>query len=181
MPFEKVMGRVLEFNPGDTFFLDELELPEGSIILANEHQRLSYKSTGKTEVHFVDFSKEGEKLSGLQVATYEEMIRLGYFPQFVSPRGDWIGWSNTNFDTLQVWGGFCQRNGLSHNISSAPHDFHWTGQMENVASCLQFYQEEANYRRMQETIEFGKRLLEKPEIPEKYRTKLQTMLREYQR
>lgn len=160
VPFDKLKERILAFNPGDTFVLEELELPEGTVILRDKNKPASYSSSGKAVVVEADYTRRGERLNGLYRAIYEQMIQMGYFPQEASPHGEWYGWGGY---FLEVWGDFCKRNNIEMAGALAPHDFHWAGELEYLIFDLQEEPDNVDFQ------EAAKEFLLRTDVPKKYK------------
>ncbi len=181
IPFDKVIGRVLAFNPADSFFLEDLELPEGTIIIKNKDNTANLGSSGKAQIVEADFSRPGEKLNGFHRAVYEQMIEMGYFPQVVSEYGVWHSWGDYGLPdgrTLvgrEVWEEFCKRNNLEF-AKGNPHDSHWTGKLENFAYYLDYWKEEQDQQRVLSVIDGAKEFLISNKIPDKYKKALEELI-----
>lgn len=181
IPFDKVTDKVLAFNPADTFFLEDLELPEGAVILKDKNNTTSLGSSGKAQVVEADYSHPGERLGGFHRSIYEQMINMGYFPQAVSEYGDWYSWGSyglsdgTTLIGREVWEEFCKRNNLEY-AKGNPHASHWTGKLEDFAYYLDYWRKEQDQQKLQSVIEGAKDFLATNEIPDKYKKALEELI-----
>ena len=184
IPLDKVKDRILAFNPADTFFLEDLELPEGTVILKDKNNQAGIKSAGKAQIIEVDYSQSGDKLNGFHLALYKQMIEMGYFPQDVNEYGDWYSWGSyglpdgTMFYGSDVWEEFCKRSNLEFARGN-PHAGHWTGILENFAYYMGYWQKEKDQPRVQNTIEGAQEFLATTDIPEKYKKALENLINQY--
>lgn len=185
MPFEKVIERVLAFNPADTFFLEDLELPVGTVVLKARGEPLNGRSAGKAQVVDADYSKPGEKITGFQLAVYRHIIEMGYFPQEVSPVGEWLSWgfympnSYTEIRGIDVWREFCKRNGLEFAGGLGPHYSHWTSGLEEAQEAFKYYQREKDYQGLKQVLEEADNYLDRTDIPDKYKLLFKRLLVKY--
>lgn len=183
IPFNKVIGRVKTFHPSDTFIIDDLVLPQGTVILASANDQLN--STGVREAHLLlaDYSQPGERLSGFQRAVYEQMINQGYFPQIWWEYG-WGSpdWAQSNHAS-EIFTNFCKRFNLPLPPSSyAVHEKHWTGIMEDLHFKADLAAHNKDETAFAGTINGAQQFLQDfQDIPIKQKRALVDLLRKYQR
>lgn len=176
VPFDKIKDRVLAFNPADTFVLEDLDLPEGTVILRDKNDTTLIQNAGKAQVIEVDYSRDGEKINGFHRAVYEQMIGMGYFPQAVGERGDYYGWDLVLPDGRAIHGRdvleeFCARKGLEF-AKGNPHASHWTGQIEDIAFDLRWDRAESDQEGLAADMKRGNTFIQATHIPEKYKQAL---------
>lgn len=132
IPLDKIMPRIDEYNPGDTIVLDDLELPEGTIILKDKSNPEALPSAGQAQVVQADYSQTGQKLNGFHRAVYEQIIRMGYFPQLSHAHYGWYSGRWSNYRSIHA--DFCKRYGLVMGIG---HQGHWSSIMEHFSLYLE--------------------------------------------
>lgn len=186
IPFDKIKTRIEEFNPGDTYVLDDLELPEGSVVIKDMRDEIS-TSVGKARLVEADYSKPGQMLSGLERATYEQMISMGYFPQTKSD--SILGWPGDWNDNREILKEFCRRNGFKLGIG---HRSHWSSKLDRLCIALEQAANEKDEEAFRGLADEAQRdFLSKlgevewrwndQEVPQRYKHDLIELLRNYQK
>lgn len=180
VPFDKLKSRVLAFNPADTFILEDIELPQGAVVLRDKNDKNVLQAAGRAQVVETDFSQAGNKISGFQRAVYEQMIQMGYFPQAVGERGDYYGWdmvlpSGRAIQGRDVLEQFCEENGLEF-AKGNPHASHWTGQLEDIAFDIKSDKEDHDQRALVADVARAEEFLRDTQIPEKYKSALEELI-----
>lgn len=184
VPFDKIKARVLAFNPADTFILEDIELPEGTIVLKDSSDVTAPIIAGKARVVEIDYSNPGERLNGFQKAVYEQMIEMGYFPQVVNEYGEWYLWGmyglpdGRTINGREIWVEFCKVNNLEF-AKGNPHTSHWTGRMEDLAYYIEYYAKENQPEGLRGVVEEAQSFLESTEVPDKYKHALTNLVRKY--
>lgn len=193
VPFDQLKDEVLAFNPADTWVIGDLELPKGTVILKDRTDETALSSVGKAQVVEADYFQGGEKMSGIERAIYEQMIQMGYFPQHVFPRGDWIAWGlyvlpdGRTYSGIDVWKKFCSENKLRFVGGGSPHGFHWTGFIEGISTALVNAREEKDEQEFKNNVEAAKEYVFEgakenfgEEVPWKYKKALVELIKKYQ-
>lgn len=180
VPFDKLKDRVLAFNPADTFVLEDIELPEGTVILKDRTDTTAPQSAGRAQIVEADFSKPGERITGFQRAVYEQMIQMGYFLQGVGERGDYYGWdmvlpSGRTIRGRDILEHFCEENGLEF-AKGNPHASHWTGQLEDIAFDIKADREDNDQEALEVDVRRAEEFLRTTQIPEKYKQALTELI-----
>lgn len=186
IPFEKIISRVDEYNPGDTIVVDDLELPEGTVVLTDKDNHEDLRSAGKAQILKADYSQSGKKINGFQRAIYEQMVKMGYFPQLSDVNCGWYSGEWSSYRQVHV--DFCHENGLIMGIG---HRGHWSSKMEDFSLYLErIFQEESEKGESKEekfrnaVEEANDRFLREkdqyePNIPGKYKQALILLLQRY--
>ncbi|MBI2314827.1 hypothetical protein HYU93_02095 [Candidatus Daviesbacteria bacterium] len=189
IPFGKIMPRIDVYNPGDTIVMDDLELPEGTIILKDTGSPEALPPAGQAQVVQTDYSQAGEQLNGFHRAVYEQIIKIGYFPQLSNIytgwySGGWNGYRNIHAE-------FCRRYGLTMGTG---HRGHWSKGIESFSRYLEGIFRE-NSEPEEKEAQFRSAVQEAqdnflsggnkhnpfyiPGIPEKYKQTLVQLLKRY--
>lgn len=176
IPFEKVQARALAFNPADTFFLEEIVLPQGAIVLKDPSDPAA-GALGNAQLIEADYSQPGKRLTGIQRVVYEQIVKMGYFPQEVFPVGGWLGWGDGSY-VMDFWRKFCGKYGINF-ASGYPHASHWSGRLADTAFLFNYNPGEEDETTFIATVEEAKELLEDQTIPSKYRQKLAEFIESY--
>lgn len=183
IPLDKIKHRILEFHPGETFLLEDLVLPEGTIVLKDKNNTDPAGKSGKAKVIEADFSQKGERLNGFHRTVYEQMIEMGYFPA----RSNKHGWNSPQWDTegMSVLRQFCQENNMHFNPGL--HAEHWTGRLEQVSLDLAQARENNDEMQFREIVERAKEMFFENEdfwfnqkVPPKYKKALLELIQDCQ-
>lgn len=175
VPFEKIQAKALAFNPADTFFLEKLVLPQGAVVLKDPNDPAA-GAIGNAQLIEADYSQPGKRLTGFQRAIYEQIVKMGYFPQEAFALGEWLGWGNSGRD---VWRKFCKKYGLEY-ASGRPHGSHWSGRLVDTAFSFNYRPGEEDEFTFIAEVDEAEELLEDQSIPSKYRQKLADLIGNYQ-
>jgi len=142
VPFDRLLesNRVLSLGGDDTYLLGDVQLPEGSQIIAGSIVDIPKDAIGSkignAEIYLDNFNlptqwkeydRQGEVIKGLpplQAAVYKNVVRQGYWPYqpLASNDGD-------NMGTVR------QKIG----IDRIPHIFHWTHALELSTDALMHF------------------------------------------
>lgn len=165
IPFDKVMDRIEQFSPGDTIVMDELELPEGSLILAGNvaHLPKDTKKAGKAETAIENFGKTGQDL---RLAVYRGILSQGYCPLEQGSHENWINW----FPDYGVLNAFTTKHNIRYGTG---HWYHWSHDLERISGKFLWAKDDDDPGLTREAISRAKEFIEtNPDLPEKYKDAL---------
>lgn len=174
IPFEKVMDRIEQFSPGDTIIMDELELPEGSLILAGNvaHLPKDTKKAGEAEIAIENFGKTGQDL---RLATYRAILSKGYCPLEQGSHENWINW----FPDYGVLNAFTAKHNIRYGTG---HWYHWSHDLERISGKFLWAEEDNDPVITKEAISDAIGFIErKSDLPEKYKEALQDLIDKHER
>lgn len=173
IPFEKVMDRVEELSTDDTFILEDLELPEGSLVLAGNsvHLPSDRSKAGKASMAIENF---GRTPWDLRKAVFRAILSEGYCPMRQGSYG-WVEWSHS--PSREILEEFCKKYGVE---LGGLHDYHWTAHLEDQSIWLMAAKEKGDPQEMQSAIAEAERFIEQREdVPQEYKNKLKELVERY--